>query len=454
MKKILYSSLAFFVLVSVTSCNKLLEVKPETLTGIDEGIQNASDLQAVLNGSYDVFRNTHVMGGTAFVAADVIAQEAYSTSTGFEWGQIKTLNMNLFNPIGRDIWKNAYLCVQRANVVIDYIDNDKVTLTAEQKKQWKAEAQFIRAVCFYHLVQFFSLPYDATKDNTQPGVPLRVEAILANEFAATKLARASVEEVYQFVLTELQSCEANLSTTPIYGHVSKDGATAYLAKVYFQMNKMDKAYQYADAIVTAGNYSLDNNWWAKFASASMDSTTHEVIFAMTSSAIAENSGSGYSDSYRTNKANPPSFGPTDILVSQLKQINTDQRATQVVLTAGTANVPGVYSSKYNYDYMIAPVICYNEILLIHAEAGFALGSGDPTADLNAIQTRAGVPLTAASLENIASERRKEFALEGKHFFNLKRLKSNNIHGEGWNSSKLLFQIPDIEQNGNPDIILN
>jgi hypothetical protein len=104
--------------------------------------------------------------------------------------------------------------------------------------------------------------------------------------------------------------------------------------------------------------------------------------------------------------------------------------------------------------MIAPVICYDEILLIRAEAGLATGSGDPAADLNAIQARAGVPATAATVDNITAERRKEFSLEGKHFFNLKRLKSNNIHGESWNSSRLIFQIPDIEQNGNPDIILN
>ena len=454
MKKILYSLFALFVLVSISSCNKLLEVKPDNLIGIEEGIQSASDLQAVLNGAYDVFRNTHVMGGTAFVAADVLAQESYSTSTGFEWGQIKTLNMNLFNPIGRDIWKNSYLCVQRANVVIDYVENNKISLTAEQKKVWKAEAQFLRAVCFYHLVQFFALPYDATKVNTQPGIPLRKDAILTNEFAATKLQRASVEEVYTFILDELQASEANLSTSPVFGHVSKDGATAYLAKVYFQMNKMDKAFQYADAIVSGGNYSLDATWFNKFAAASLDSTTNEVIFGMESSAIAENSGSGYTDSYRTNKSNPPSFGPTDVLVSLLHQVNTDARGQQIVLTAGTSNVAGVYSSKFNYDYMIAPVICYDEILLIRAEAGLATGSGDPAADLNAIQARAGAPATAATVDNITAERRKEFALEGKHFFNLKRLKSNNIHGESWNSSRLIFQIPDIEQNGNPDIILN
>ena len=95
-----------------------------------------------------------------------------------------------------------------------------------------------------------------------------------------------------------------------------------------------------------------------------------------------------------------------------------------------------------------------EILLIHAESGLATGQGDPTADLNAIQARAGVPTSTASATGIQAERRKELGLEGIYFFDLKRIKSNNIHGEPWNSSKLIFQIPDIEQNGNPDIILN
>ncbi|MCX6270302.1 MAG: RagB/SusD family nutrient uptake outer membrane protein [Bacteroidetes bacterium] len=456
MKKIITILLGFLVIASISSCSKLLEVKPDNLVGVDEGLKTAADLQAYLNGAYDVFRNTHVMGGTAFCASDVLAQETDAASTGFEWGQIKTLNMNLFNPIGRDIWKNSYLTIQRVNVVIDYLDKDKITVSADQKKVWKAEAQFIRAVCYFHLLQFFSLPYDPSASNTQPGVPLRTEAVLTNEFAATQVPRSSAEEVYQFILTELQAAEANLPVTPaLPGHVSMDGATAFLAKVYLQMGNMAKAFQYADKVVSTGRYSLDNYWLAKFASASLDSTTHEVIFGLASSATSDNSGSGYIDSYRTNKLDPPGFGPSSNLATILKTINTDIRATQLVNKAGQNNTSGLYSTKYNYEYMVAPVICYNEILLIRAEAGLATTQGTPDADLNAIQIRAGVPQTAATADNILLERRKELALEGKYFFDLKRLQSSNIHGGvGWNSPKLIFQIPDLEQNGNPNIVLN
>lgn len=455
MKKHTIIIVFLFALIGFTSCEKLLEIKDDSIVTIEEGIQDASDLEAVLNGAYDIFRNNHVMGGTAKVAADVLADEVYASSTGFEWGQIKTLNMNLFNPIGRDIWRQSYICINRANVVINYLDNDLVSVPAADKALWKAEARYIRAVCHFHLVQYFGLPYDETKTNTQPGVPLRTEAVLTNEFAATPVPRSSVEEIYNFVITEMLAIEDQLPVVPESpGRVGKNAATGFLAKVYFQKNDMAKAFEYADKVVSTGTYILDADWKARFAHASAGDVTTEQVFALSSSAISDNSGSGYTDAYRTDKNDPPGFGPTEKLRAQLQEIATDARGSQIVLKAGANNIPGVYSTKFNYEYMDAPVVSYSEILLIRAEAGLKTGQGSPDTDLNAVQTRAGVPTTTASESTIQKERRKELALEGNYFFELKRIKSSNIRGENWNSKKLIFQIPDIEQNGNPTIVLN
>ncbi len=448
--------LVFLVaLLAFTSCEKLLEIKDDSIVTIAEGIQTADDLEAVLNGAYDIFRNNHVMGGTSKVASDVLADEVYASSTGFEWGQIKTLNMNLFNPIGRDIWRQSYICINRANVVINYLDNDLVSVPPAEKALWKAEARYIRAVCHYHLVQYFGLPYDETKTNSQPGVPLRIEAVLTNEFAATQVPRSSVEEIYNFVISEMLAIEDQLPAIPgSAGRVGKNAATGFLAKVYFRKNDMAKAFEYSNKVVITGTYILDTDWKAKFAHASLGDATTEQVFHLVSSAISDNSGSGFTDAYRTDKNDPPGFGPTEKLRSQLQEVATDARGTQIVLKAGANNIPGVYSTKFNYEYMDAPVVSYNEVLLIRAEAGLAVGQGTPDADLNAVQTRAGVPTTSATAVSIQKERRKELALEGNYFFELKRIKSSNIRGENWDSKKLIFQIPDIEQNGNPNIVLN
>jgi hypothetical protein len=217
---------------------------------------------------------------------------------------------------------------------------------------------------------------------------------------------------------------------------------------------MAKAFEYSNKVVITGTYILDTDWKAKFAHASLGDATTEQVFHLVSSAISDNSGSGFTDAYRTDKNDPPGFGPTEKLRSQLQEVATDARGTQIVLKAGANNIPGVYSTKFNYEYMDAPVVSYNEVLLIRAEAGLAVGQGTPDADLNAVQTRAGVPTTSATAVSIQKERRKELALEGNYFFELKRIKSSNIRGENWDSKKLIFQIPDIEQNGNPNIVLN
>ncbi len=451
MKNIKYLFFAFAITALFTSCEKFLDVKPENQVDITEGLKTENDLYQYLVSTYDVMRNGNVYGGTNRVIADVMADEAYSSSSTFEWTQVKTLSMNLFNPITRDMWTNSYLCVQRANVVIDYIDNKKITVSDANAKSWKAEAQFIRAVAYFQLVNFWGLPYDASTLST-PGVPLRVAPVYTNEFAATKVPRATVKEIYDFVTSQLREAETNLPVTQAkMGHATSYAASAMLAKAYFQMNKHDSAFYFADKLI--GHYSLDADWNAKWARASMGTTTNEVIFMLISTSETDNSGSALQGSYRTDASATPTFGPTAVLEIALKEYATDVRSAQFTNVAGSNQTAGLFSKKYDYKNIDAPVINFNEILLIHAESGLESGQGDPTADLNLVQQRAGVPFTTGTLDNIRKERRKELSLEGYRLFDLKRTKQS-VRGEAWNSKKLLFQIPDLEQNGNPDIVMN
>jgi len=108
------------------------------------------------------------------------------------------------------------------------------------------------------------------------------------------------------------------------------------------------------------------------------------------------------------------------------------------------------------------VIAYNELLLYYAEALASQGNlSDAVKWLNKLEERAyGVAKTSvadgkdAIIQAVIRERRLEMALQGERLFELKRLKSADIRGDAWDSPKLLFQIPDTEQNGNPDITTN
>ena len=116
------------------------------------------------------------MGGTALRGFNVIADESTANTATFEWVQMSNHTMNLMNAVGRDTWSNTYNAINRANQVgysdlaESILSNDPETLA-----EFRAEASFIRALGYFHLVRGFGLAYcEENKDVPEMGVPLRL----------------------------------------------------------------------------------------------------------------------------------------------------------------------------------------------------------------------------------------------------------------------------------------
>jgi hypothetical protein len=106
------------------------------------------------------------LNGNALVSADVMADDAVTTSSIFDWSQIVGHSMDLFNPRGRDTWNNTYQAINSANVASASTLADGILATADAATvdQLKADAAYIRGLGFFHLVRLFGLPYsDQTK---------------------------------------------------------------------------------------------------------------------------------------------------------------------------------------------------------------------------------------------------------------------------------------------------
>lgn len=104
---------------------------------------------------------------------------------------------------------------------------------------------------------------------------------------------------------------------------------------------------------------------------------------------------------------------------------------------------------------------YLDMLLLYAES-LAKSNGNMNQALNALQKiekraygKANTTTTdrASFIKAVQKERRLEIALQGERLFELKRIKQS-VRGEAWDSHKVMFQIPDVEQNGNPDVNMN
>ena len=67
------------------------------------------------------------------------------------------------------------------------------------------------------------------------------------------------------------------------------------------------------------------------------------------------------------------------------------------------------------------ILKYSDVLLIRAEAGYHVGSGEAVTRINELRQRAGLPAVGSvTLESIWNERRWEMAMEHDRWFDLVR----------------------------------
>ncbi|GHU75711.1 membrane protein [Bacteroidia bacterium] len=460
-KNIIFS--VVLIVFGLSSCDDMdfLIRKDESLALINDSIKTEEHLKLLMRGAYQSLSGNNVMGGTMYVATDNLADDAGYSGATFEWVQVRDHTMNFFNPIGRTAWQNSYSTINYANQAAFSDISDQII--GDGGTELKADAAFIRALCHFHLVRLFAKPY-AAETKTAPGVVIRTRGFTTLSQVAEGIApRSTVDEVYEQVITDLKYADSSLpaSRTIMDGMGTPDAAKAILAKVYFYKGDMANVIEYASKVVNDNSrYDLDADMMAKFARASTPGTTSkEVIFMHVSRDVSTDPWGGVRGSYNPSSGTAQYYPSADLLAAY----NKDKDSRFELFYKEDSKIQGGWQTKkFDYPNMDAIVIAYNELILYYAEA---LASENQLQEavnwLNKIESRAyGSPQTAASagkeaiISAVQKERRLELALQGERIYELKRLKSASIRGDAWDSSKLLFQIPDSEQNGNPNIVVN
>jgi hypothetical protein len=393
------------------------------------------------------------------------------------FGTNEIYNGNTSVQIGalRDMWRDCYSTINRANNIINIIDNGNKLSGAEyesKKNKIKAQAQFIRAVIHYELLRFWALPYDASKSgtNTQPGVVIRTKPTLSiDSLDSYKKQRASVEEVYNFVIEELKSADAlfqESGTITSIGYGSSMACKAMLARVFYFKGDNDNAINYAQQIVASNKYRLKktDSLLVNYRNQGfpLPANCTENIFEIINTPIDNGNSlsSPYSrklDYYFLIPLTQAQLLYNDSLDFRRKLfLNVSQNASQVL--TGSAfpakyDIPTGQANGSNVNYLRLP-----EMHLILAEC-YSLKGDDANALLhyNKIRERGYkvyIPETSSSnlLEKIHYQRRIELNFEGDRYMFLRKNKLPLRLGNDY--QKFLFKIPQEEIAGNADITQN
>lgn len=116
--------------------------------------------------------------------------------------------------------------------------------TEQAKLQLQAEARASRAWIYFQLINIYGKPYQQSTAGTDPGFPI----ITIADINAKGFKRGTVQEVYDFITTELTAAIPNLPINGLNGiRFNRAGAKGILGKVYLFMNKNTEALNLLDA---------------------------------------------------------------------------------------------------------------------------------------------------------------------------------------------------------------
>lgn len=477
--------LVFGLAAILPSCDDYLDLKPISVTTIENAYNTASDAEAALVGAYDSFAQEYYIWDN-IIFNDIISDNYYAGGDNAEIFAVDDLNIDPTNIRLWNNWSQIYNAISKANIVLQKVPGiiDPELDVTGRRNQILGEASFLRAYHYYQLVKMWG------------GVPLITEPVSSTDPSETQKPRVTEDEVYTQIIADLVFATENLpdvysdDASVNKARATKGAANALLVKVYAQKPAPDynKVVEYANAVINSpAGYSLLPAYGDLFDGNHYNNTESimEVQFV-----------GGTEANFGPQLLLPPSLSgdtwrkfvtPSQDLVKAFDDEGDRERKNTTILfetapwsdefwsVAVGGNVPFAYKWKSasgwastNRQYLLR----LGDIILLKAEALNALSRVEEArTEVDKIRDRAGlVPTPAANQQEmqlaIEKERRLELAQEAQRWDDLRRygravevmnnlneidLRSNTVKVYDMTETKLWLPIPQSERNRNPQL---
>lgn len=408
-------------------CNKSkLSPLPQTSLLDADAFSTPDRMLQAVTGVYSGIKNGNFLGGRGIVYNDVRGEDWLNiTGNGVTAVGVWNFSITSTDNQTENMWTTGYAGINRANIVLEGIDDNPSVVPTYLANRYRGEARFCRAISYFYLLNLYEKkPFNADA-GASAGIPLRLVANKTPEGPA--LARATVAQVYDQILQDLNFAETNLpasytgtnDSNVVRAH--KNSAIAFKTRVYLHMGRYSDVINEANKIVPlvapfqapvgGVRHRLAPLFTTVFRTPYTDL---ESIFSLP---MQNTNGPGTQNGLSLYHNAEFALNPSGIMADAGWKV-TDTRRTLIVGTAA----PFRYS-KYNDDNNnYVSIIRYAEVMLNLAEAlarTNALPDPRATALLNAVRQRSDAtilpftPATQAELINlILTERRIELLGEG------------------------------------------
>ncbi len=422
------------------ACNKLtdvIHVPPPNNLDQDNVVETADDARAMINGVHAQFHDLYyymhtemapgLLGGTMERVSGVI-------NVQYANNQLLSNNTEIQN-----LWSAFYKLINHANWAITLIARlPESELPAVENRAMVAQAKGLRAMGHFDALRYFGQFYDL---DSPYGIVLRDEP---GDYTNRYKARATVAEVYDFILTDLNAAIQDGPELTRPTKFSKTAAKALKARVHLYRGEYEQAATLAAELIDDGNRALSPTFAQAFSTGF--ASTEMILMRATDAVTAaqnERKRFTYSNGFVT-----ASQYLIDLLEGDPRQPATYNAANKLIL-----KIDNTTFERPTYFMRLA------EVYLIQAEA-LARGNAplqDAKAPLEAIVSRAtGVPYTSPAmdsselLEEIYREVIRELCLENgaDWFASLRFGKIFDVKPTVTEDFQLIMPIPESEQQNN------
>ncbi len=222
--------------LAAVSCEDALVESPKAVAA--EGFyQTAEEVESAVNAIYRPLRISTFPNYIATLECQ--SDWMYGRGSWTPLSDYQGLNdANITRVSG--FWNDFYQAIRNANLVIQNAPKG-ASISAADVEKYVAEAKFLRAFTYFHLVRNWG------------GVPLRTEANMVEK----DLAKSTAAQVYELIVTDLQAAESVLPETPKdVGRPSRWAAKTLLADVYMTLGNHSDAAARAKEVIDSGKFSL------------------------------------------------------------------------------------------------------------------------------------------------------------------------------------------------------
>lgn len=412
---------ASLLLLSFGSCKKFLNQVPEnSLTG-DAFFKTEADANAAIMGVYDALQacaDKFITWGE--LRADLISPLSNNDVT-YPYFQLFENNKPA------SVWAQPYNMIGRANVVIEKVPEIPALdnrFTEEESNAVVGEALYLRALAYFYLVRTF-------KD-----VPLVLDPP-SNDGVNFVVPKAGADSILNQIEADLAIAEKDVpvqyaKAAETRGRVTKGAVNALQADVYLWQAKYAEAAAAANKVIENPLYKMvrGDNWFTIF---SQKNTTESIFEIQYDYQLSETNGlRGISGNFNMNPVLFSYFdGEKDLFRGQNRTYREAGSRTYWKYTG--LNTDNIERPTNDPNFIIYRL---PDIMLLRAEALAHLGATEKEKAaelLNDVRARvfldpydfldATAPLDLF-IDLIMKERAMELAMEGKRWFDLVRVATN------------------------------